>query len=221
MSHTSIFAAYLFYAESDFSPHTHTRTHTHTHTHTHTNTTQEKAATEATSVKSLHELGAYLGKEKFERQADVQSREKAIKEGLDSLEAQGKEKKPVLEDDLARELCKEKVTMWVKLHKDIYDKLVSWSTEKQQYLSAIHTTRVSSVQDANLQVSLLEAFTHEKADTVAGEGARLTQQGNDIRNEKYKSAYSEWHYEKPEVSFFFNVWGLSPPPFLFFLEILG
>ena len=66
----------------------------------------------------------------------------AIAEGFSSLETQGAAKQPVLEDDLARELLKDTVRLWVRVHKDIDAKLNKWANEKQAYLEAIDTNKI-------------------------------------------------------------------------------
>jgi hypothetical protein len=134
----------------------------------------------ATSFHSLQDMGARLKQEKFEHFADVAAREASLAEGFVGLERDGAAKEPVLEDDLARELLKERVRLWVHQHADIDGKLNKWANEKTAYLDGIDTRKVLSVQEAQLQLGRLQAYTREKADMTAGDVRRLTVLGEDI-----------------------------------------
>ncbi len=136
----------------------------------------------AGSVASLGEMGRTLQKEKFEHVAAVTAREQAIDAGFKDLDTHGAAKKPVLEDDLTRELLKEKVRLWVRVHADLAGKLGKWGGEKAAYLDGIDTRKILSVQDAQLQLGLLQAFKSETADVTGGEVKRLKGLGDDIRN---------------------------------------
>ena len=61
------------------------------------------------SFADLKVQGAKLAKEKYEFQSAVAVREKELEEGFSDLVTSGKQKKPVLDDNLERELLKEKV----------------------------------------------------------------------------------------------------------------
>lgn len=158
---------------------------------------KERATMMANSFASLKDMGATLAREKFEHVAEVQKREAALADGFHLLEQQGKLKEPVLQDDLVRELLKEKVRLWVRVHKDIDAKLNKWAGEKQAYLEAIETHKVGSVQDAQLQLGLLQAYVREKADMSEGDVRRLQALGDDIRKAKHDTAHSQWVYEDP------------------------
>lgn len=160
---------------------------------------KERTAIHAGSFASLCEMGRKLQQEKFEHISDVTTRESSIADGFKSLETLGASKEPVLEDDLVRELLKEKVRMWVGVHKDIDQKLNKWAAEKTAYLNGIDTRKIASVQDTQLQLSLLHAHKGETADVSGGEVQRLKTLGSDIRSAAHKSQYSQWTYESPDA----------------------
>lgn len=66
-------------------------------------------------------------------------------------------------------------------HHDLDAKLNKWANEKDAYLKAIDTHKIVSVQGAQLQLSLLQAYNSEKADISGGDVQRLSALGNDIR----------------------------------------
>lgn len=89
-----------------------------------------------------------------------------------------------------------KVRLWVKVHTEVHSLLVKWIGEKKTYLDNRET--IASVQEAFLQLSLLDAYKQESGDQTEGNVARLKAQGQEIRDAQYKTQYSEWVYEKPE-----------------------
>ena len=75
-------------------------------------------------------------------------------------------KRPILEDDLAREQYKEKIRLLNQQHIDAHKSLSNWITEKEAYLKT--KENISSVEQARTQISLLEIYEDDK----------ISQQGN-------------------------------------------
>lgn len=145
----------------------------------------------------LKKIGEYLAAEKYEFIDDVAARQSEIATGLDGLSAKGGSNKPILDDNLQRELFKEATVMKVDVHKDLNTKLVAWCNEKHQYLDT--KNNVDSVVVAKTLLSTLDAYDKEKADVFAGNFKALTDVGNEIRDAKYKTDISEWVYPDPDT----------------------
>lgn len=103
----------------------------------------DKQAIEDTSVAALLTLGMEIRDAEYktthsswayERPEEVKALEDAIRDRLDELAVKAAAKKRVLDDDLARELFKEKVRLWVKGHASRHAELTNWCQEKTAYL---------------------------------------------------------------------------------------
>src|SRR5687767_14499297 len=96
-----------------------------------------------TSVAQLKEQGNEIVSAKyetkisswtFETPEEVHSREKAVSDGFDNLAALAAEKKPILEDHLARENFNEKQRLRNRQHEDKFEKIKAWIAQKEAYL---------------------------------------------------------------------------------------
>ena len=85
----------------------------------------------------------------------------------------------------------------MRVHKTIDAKLNKWASEKQAYLEGIDTRKVTSVQDALVQLGMIEAYKQEKADQTIGDLKRLQQVGVDITSTQHSTQYSKWAFETP------------------------
>lgn len=148
------------------------------------------------TVSTAKELGAEMIREKYERSAQVQEREKDIDTCFQTLSQLSKDKRPVLEDDLAREIYKEKVRLWASQHGNQWEKVCQWIQESEKYLQTREV--VQSIAEANTQLSLLEAFEEEKNNTHQSIVSQLKALGKEILTAYYETKYSKWVYEKPE-----------------------
>jgi hypothetical protein len=145
---------------------------------------------------SLREQSAHLEQESYESLADARAREDGICTGFEDIAGQQATNRPILEDNLQRELFKEEVLMKVDVHTDINDNLMVWGGKKLQYLLGKHL--VGSVQEARLQLSTLDAAEQEIADTKLGNLARLKELGEEIRQAKYETELSTWQHPQPD-----------------------
>ncbi|EGD73339.1 hypothetical protein PTSG_12249 [Salpingoeca rosetta] len=156
---------------------------------------KESKAMQADPVQQLAKISKVLAEEKYERAAEASERESDIKTRFATLDQTAAEKEPVLKDNLARELFKEKVRLDVKVHTETFQSLQAWCAEKSAYATKKET--VASVQAAHLQLSVLDALLTEKSDVEKGSVARLNSLGAAIRDAKYETQYSQWVYEDP------------------------
>eukprot|EP00730_Choanoeca_flexa_P018668 TRINITY_DN9089_c0_g1_i3.p1 TRINITY_DN9089_c0_g1~~TRINITY_DN9089_c0_g1_i3.p1 ORF type:complete len:1244 (+),score=477.40 TRINITY_DN9089_c0_g1_i3:22-3753(+) len=141
-------------------------------------------------------LGATLAVEKFEHLAEVQQREADLKAAFALLTQAAQAKKPILEDNLQRETFREKTELDVQIHSDVYATIDGFNTDKQDYFKTKET--IATVNDAYLQLSVLDACLQEIKDIESGSTVRLCTLGAAIRAAKYESQYSSWAYPKPE-----------------------
>lgn len=158
-----------------------------------------KKAVEAKKVGAfalLKSQSESLESESYESLADARGRETTIQSGFGDIDAQSALNEPILKDNLAREIFKEDVLMKVDVHGDINDNLMLWGFKKTTYLEKKES--VSSVQEARLQLSTLDAADKEIEDTKGGNFARLKVLGGEIRSAKYASDHSEWVHPSPE-----------------------
>eukprot|EP00004_Rigifila_ramosa_P009736 TRINITY_DN213_c0_g1_i4.p1 TRINITY_DN213_c0_g1~~TRINITY_DN213_c0_g1_i4.p1 ORF type:complete len:887 (-),score=282.58 TRINITY_DN213_c0_g1_i4:68-2344(-) len=147
------------------------------------------------SVAKLKLQGAELEREKYEKHGEVAAREKKVDELFAELEALEKKKRPVLEDDLAREEFKEKVLLLVKTHEDSHSNIMAWVADKEKYLATKEES--TNVAEARAQVTLLEKYEREKESMHSGSVVPLKELGAQILAQEYKTEYSQWKYPKP------------------------
>ncbi|EGD76823.1 paramyosin [Salpingoeca rosetta] len=165
---------------------------------------KEKAALTEASVASLKQLGKDIRERKYETAhssyvyedpATLLAEEKRVDEMWAALDAAAVKAKAVLDDNLARNQFQNKVRLWVKTHADMHTEIAEWYLNRKKYLE--NTEVISSIQSAELQLSVLSAFRQEKKDTTEGSVAALKQLGQQIRDAEYKTQLSQWKYEAP------------------------
>jgi hypothetical protein len=165
---------------------------------------KEMAVTTATSLASLRSLDAEIVARKYETSLSSYSYEKVpeiraadgrLQQAWTDLEARSQTKLAVLQDDLARHEFKERVELWASCFEDAQRRLMGWIDDKRKYLAAREQT--DSVPLVELQLSLLDAFTHEKADRTAGSYAEVRRLSADIQSAKYTSSLSSWGHPAP------------------------
>lgn len=129
---------------------------------------KEKTAMTATDVASLKLLGQEILDRRyhsahstytFETPGDVIAREKSIEGFWSTLEVESDLKRPILEDHLARTTYQTKVRLQVQVHKELQTKLAAWCEERSDFL--LEKNKITSVADAEVQQSQLEAFRKE------------------------------------------------------------
>ncbi len=101
-----------------------------------------------------------------------------------------------IQDHLARELHKDKLRLLNKQHIRAYDTIAAWIAEKEAYLNTKETCQ--SISDAQVQLSLLEAYEKESKTTSETRVARLKNDGAAIIADVYHTAHSVYHWESPD-----------------------
>eukprot|EP00823_Brevimastigomonas_motovehiculus_P005144 TRINITY_DN362_c0_g1_i3.p1 TRINITY_DN362_c0_g1~~TRINITY_DN362_c0_g1_i3.p1 ORF type:complete len:1611 (+),score=620.13 TRINITY_DN362_c0_g1_i3:65-4897(+) len=154
------------------------------------------AVTEATRKGPLTEmlaLGKLLADEKYEGLKDVQEREKQITEAFASIDDAHKKKAEKLNDDLKREMLRERVEMWDNQHLVAYKMLRSWIEEKETQLNKAET--IESLRDARVALDTLALFQKSRSDLDSALAA-FTKLGKEILDAKH-TGLSEYKYPTP------------------------
>lgn len=154
------------------------------------------AGKQSDTFAALTALSTKLSGELYESVAVAQEDEAVIQAGFSDVETQATINEPILEDNLARELYKEALSLKVDVHADINDNLMSWGSKKTMYFKV--KEEISSVQEARLQLSVLDSADRELQDVRGGNFARLQELGDEIRTAKWQTALSEWVYPTPD-----------------------
>eukprot|EP00055_Hartaetosiga_balthica_P008816 m.33924 g.33924 ORF g.33924 m.33924 type:complete len:1745 (+) comp6485_c0_seq2:13-5247(+) len=166
----------------------------------------EKERLTAVDLASLKSLGKnILGREyktdhsqyKYEKPEEITQQETALDADWAKLDASAQVSKAILDDHLARNQFQNKVRLWVKGHTDMHAELKGWFTERKAYLQTKED--IDTIQKAELQLSILQAFRQEKTDMTAGSLASLKQLGDEIRKATYETTLSSWVYEYPDA----------------------
>jgi len=157
------------------------------------------------SVASNKQLGDDLQAEHYENIAAVRSREAEIAAAIARLASLSAKKRPVLDDDLAREKFRAKLAMQNQNHKAQAAALEAWVHEKSAYLNTVD--HIDTVEGAETALNLLETFEQEKATAHSTRFAALVALGKEILNARYSTQYSSAQWETPaEVTERENVW---------------
>ena len=154
----------------------------------------------------LKELGAEVRSAKYSTDhsewvhpspEDIEGLEDAVSRSFEAeLAPKSVAKRAVLDDHLAREQVKEKVSNWVSSHSRKHADIAVWGAKKQEYLETKEA--VSSSAEATYQLSVLEAFNIARGTFEAGEIASLFDLGKAIRDESYATEHSSWVYPTPD-----------------------
>jgi hypothetical protein len=128
----------------------------------------------------------------YENMAEIKEREGGLERQWTELQSLAAARGPVLRDHVDRNVFQNKVRLVVSCHRGLYDKLVAWMAVKRAYLQTKED--VSSIQQAELQRSLLAAFNQDLRELSSSVDA-LKAQGNEIRTAEYRTQHSQWQYE--------------------------
>jgi Ca2+-binding EF-hand superfamily protein len=156
---------------------------------------EESATMQSTVVQEMTALGAGLEKESFENIATVKDRESKNTAAFEKLAAAAATKKAILDDDLARLKKKEAIDLVNLKHVAKYNTLKDWNTEKAAYLATKES--ISTVAEAQLQISILEMYVGDQKDIEANSVAALKAVGQEILTAEYQSDLSSWKFENP------------------------
>jgi Ca2+-binding EF-hand superfamily protein len=139
---------------------------------------KERADIEATTFAKIVALGNRLEKEKYENLARVRAREAESVARFGELGRKSAAKRPILDDDLAREIFREGVRLQVEEHIAKFGKIEVYTAEQTTYLQTKEV--VDSVADATNQLGLLTAYAAEKEVQTTSSVATLKALGAEI-----------------------------------------
>merc|ERR1711994_31694 len=103
----------------------------------------------------------------FPTPEEILGREKKVDEAWVSLDQLAKEKKEILDDDLAREVFKAKVCLDNEQHQAKFKNLEKWIGEKESYLKA--KDECLSVSQAQENLQTFHAYKQENVETANGD----------------------------------------------------
>lgn len=133
----------------------------------------------------------------YEKPQEVVDREAANTKLFLEMDKESAAKSPVLADHLARNEFQDAVRLKVQSHADLHSRLSAWATAKAAYLANKET--ITSVAQAEVQLSRLGAYRKELANRTASGKTSLEKLGAEIHAAKYSSQYSEWVSEQQEA----------------------
>lgn len=131
----------------------------------------------------------------FPTPEEVKNREAFIEEKWQLLDKLAATKLDILKDDLAREEYAEKIRLVNEQHVRSFTTLKNWIAEKKAYLQKVEA--IGSIQDARVQLNLLDVFVKDKKDMTTVNVAAFKKMGEAVLTAKYQRI-SEWVFEHPE-----------------------
>eukprot|EP01090_Pellita_catalonica_P019472 TRINITY_DN6651_c0_g1_i1.p1 TRINITY_DN6651_c0_g1~~TRINITY_DN6651_c0_g1_i1.p1 ORF type:complete len:984 (-),score=317.79 TRINITY_DN6651_c0_g1_i1:120-2789(-) len=157
---------------------------------------KEASGVQSGTFAKLQSLGAEIVGERYEKSDDIQARETELQSTFADLKKLSAAKRPILDDDLAREVFKQDARLMQRQHKRAHENILAWVAEKENYLNK--KEEIESVPEAQTQISLLDAFDKEQARTRKTDVEDyLKKLGADILALEYKTEYSQWKWEDP------------------------
>lgn len=158
---------------------------------------RELGTIKSRNVTQLHDISAELEREKYEHIAGTKGRDAEIAVGLEKLDQEYAQRKPVADDDLAREKFKEVVRGKAQQHDRKYRGIISWVQEQENYLNT--REKVTTVAEAYKALSDLSIFEEDKVRMNNTVVADLKSLGAHILAQEYRTQYSEWRLEDPST----------------------
>eukprot|EP00005_Dracoamoeba_jomungandri_P003108 CAMPEP_0174260450 /NCGR_PEP_ID=MMETSP0439-20130205/9716_1 /TAXON_ID=0 /ORGANISM="Stereomyxa ramosa, Strain Chinc5" /LENGTH=1009 /DNA_ID=CAMNT_0015344697 /DNA_START=295 /DNA_END=3324 /DNA_ORIENTATION=+ len=144
----------------------------------------------------LKDLGNDLESEKYENLERVRARESEIEQDFVNLTGLADKKRPILQDDLAREQYKVETLLKNQQHVDSFNKIKSWVPAKEAYLNKKED--IDSVAEAQHQLADLDAYDKEQQAMMDTNIKHLRELGDAIKERKYETQYSSYVFETPE-----------------------
>jgi len=149
-----------------------------------------------TNFSDLKKLGSNLESEKYERTDEVKERENNVSNWFDKLKELSSLKRPILDDDLKRELFRANLRRKNNTHIGKYNGLKAWIEEKEKYLN--ERENISTIEEAQTHLGILEGFGSDMKTVSETLVSQLNQLGSEILNAKYSSEYSSNVWETPD-----------------------
>ena len=130
----------------------------------------------------------------YEKLREIKSMSEAVAALCSSITKKSEHKKAVLEDDLVREIYKERTRLMVQNHLGLFNVIKPWAIEKLAYLSM--KENITSSEPARQHLSLMDALDTSYRGMVEANVPALYKLGQEIQASKHATNYSEWVYER-------------------------
>lgn len=127
---------------------------------------------------------------------EIVEREKSVDDDWGMLDILSATKKEVLDDDLGRELFKEKLRQENEQHKRKYEDLLSWIASKKDYLEKKEECDSIKTAEKNLYDCL--AYKDDKNIMSSGFLVAFKKLGTDIISDNYGTRFSSWIWPSPD-----------------------
>lgn len=154
----------------------------------------ESAAQQGKAMPTMQKMSAILESNKYENLAACLDEEKQFAAQCTELSQLADQKKLVLQDDLARELFKDKWNLKVDQHVQMFEAINVLFQKKEAYFKQKEVTH--PIKQARLQLAILENEIQDLNNMQDSMGD-LAKLGTEILEAKYETQYSSWVYEKP------------------------
>lgn len=155
----------------------------------------ESAGMQGKSIPSMQKMSATLDAEKYENLNAALEEEKQVASQCSQLADLAAHKNVILEDDLARELFKDKWRLKVDQHVQMFDTINTLFDKKASYFKQDEVTH--PIEKARLQLAILENEIQD-LNNMQDSMADLTKLGGEILAAKYETQHSSWVFERPE-----------------------
>jgi len=132
----------------------------------------------------------------FETPDEVKGREGEIAAAWVELSQLSAAKLEVLEDDLAREIFREKLRLSNEQHIAKHGKISAWVADSTAYLTKKEA--VNSIAEAQVNLAVLHAYNRDQNDMNNLNVAALKQLGDAIIKDKYETKLSKWVFPTPQ-----------------------
>ena len=155
------------------------------------------------NIAALLQLSATLASEKYEFVSAVQERDAEVSAGISKLDELEKQRRPVADDDLAREKYKAAARALADQHAQSYDTITAWVATKAAYLA--HAESVHTVADARRHLGNLDLYDEEQKRSAATTVVELKKLGANVLAQHWKTQHSVWNWpnadfiHKPEA----------------------
>lgn len=147
------------------------------------------------NIKALSDLSATLASEKYEFISSVEERGNAIQQGVEQLNQLEAQRRPVADDDLAREKYKAAARALADQHAQSCATIFTWIADKMTFLTT--TENVENVADARRHLGNLDLYDEEQKRTVATSVAELKVLGQKVLAKTWKTEHSTWDWDSP------------------------
>lgn len=149
----------------------------------------------ARNVKALSDLQATLAVEKYEFIAAVQERANAIEAGIANLGVLEGARRPVADDDLAREKFKAAARALSDQHAQSVATINTWVADKLSYLDI--KEEVHTIADARRHIGNLDLYDEEQKRTADTSVVQLKALGAKVLAQSWKTEHSVWDWDSP------------------------